>query len=284
MTPRLNLFLLALALIIGLPTYWLLIDNRPEDAKAKPVSIGELRSLAASKPGSAPAAIRYEAIGRVLRMGNLSAAGAGLRPVRLFAFVHMLEVPGKAPILIGSGMTRKEAKKLDFSIYDSKAQARVTSALGKASFVIPLDRRPAQMGGAKALASDITGRNILSSIENLDEADAAGRPHALAPGVVLIPTPGRRPGSRLVYVRLADGREYLFVGGLARTKQAWRELRAPARLITDYREKEDRQEIYSWLLTVRTLKQEAPGLVIVPGSKIPKDSGLERYFPGHGAK
>ncbi|MCA9538421.1 MAG: MBL fold metallo-hydrolase [Myxococcales bacterium] len=37
----------------------------------------------------------------------------------------------------------------------------------------------------------------------------------LAPGVVLIPAPSHTPGSQLVYVRLADGAEYLFVGDIA---------------------------------------------------------------------
>ena len=44
MTRRLNWFLLAMLVLFGGPYYWLLIDNRPGDAAAKPVSITQLRS------------------------------------------------------------------------------------------------------------------------------------------------------------------------------------------------------------------------------------------------
>lgn len=284
MTRRLNLFLLVLLLMVGLPTYWLLIDNRPGDAEAKPISMVELRRHASSIPGKAPAAIRYELIGKFLRMRNLTGAGMGLRSGRLFAISHMLEIPGEPPILIGTGITRDEANALSFSTYDSKAQARVNLALRKAGHIIPLGNRTSQLGGARAMAADTSGALDLSSIETLDKTDADGRPHALAPGVVVIPMPGLKPGTRLVFVRLGDGREYLFAGNLARIRQAWTELRAPARLITDHVDKENRQEVYSWLLTLRKLKRQAPDLVIVSGNKIPRDGGLERYFPGHETK
>ena len=43
--------------------------------------------------------------------------------------------------------------------------------------------------------------------------------HALAPGVVLIKSPGHTPGSQMVYVKLADGRELLLLGDVS-----WRRL------------------------------------------------------------
>jgi len=36
--------------------------------------------------------------------------------------------------------------------------------------------------------------------------------YPLAPGVVLIKSPGHTPGSQMIYVVLADGAEYLFIG------------------------------------------------------------------------
>ena len=41
------------------------------------------------------------------------------------------------------------------------------------------------------------------------------RLYPIAPGVVLIRAPGHTPGSQMVYVRLASGRELLFIGDIA---------------------------------------------------------------------
>jgi len=69
----------------------------------------------------------------------------------------------------------------------------------------------------------------------------------------------------MIYVRLADGREVLFAGDIATMAASWQELRARSRLIGDYLAPEDRREVYAWLRTIRALKAEAPGLLIVPG-------------------
>ena len=69
----------------------------------------------------------------------------------------------------------------------------------------------------------------------------------------------------MVFVRLADGREFLFAGDIATMARSWQELRARSRLIGDYFAPEDRAEIYAWLKTIRALKAQSPGLVILPG-------------------
>ena len=59
----------------------------------------------------------------------------------------------------------------------------------------------------------------------------AGAPQAVAPGVVVIPAPSHTLGSQMVFVKLADGREFLFAGDIATMASSWRELRARSRLI-----------------------------------------------------
>jgi hypothetical protein len=51
MTRRLNWFLLAMLVLFGGPYYWLLIDNRPGDAAAKPVSITAVAQLGSLDSG-----------------------------------------------------------------------------------------------------------------------------------------------------------------------------------------------------------------------------------------
>ena len=69
----------------------------------------------------------------------------------------------------------------------------------------------------------------------------------------------------MIYVRLANGRSYLFAGDIATLEKSWSELRARSRLVGDYIAPENRAEVYSWLLTIQKLKREDPSLMIIPG-------------------
>jgi glyoxylase-like metal-dependent hydrolase (beta-lactamase superfamily II) len=68
----------------------------------------------------------------------------------------------------------------------------------------------AQLQGALA-----EGARFTPDVVRLLEPLRYERLHLLAPGVVLVKAPGHTPGSQLVYVRLDDGRELLFVGDIA---------------------------------------------------------------------
>jgi len=90
-------------------------------------------------------------------------------------------------------------------------------------------------------------------------------PAAVAPGVVTIPAPSHTPGSQMIYVRLANGREYLFTGDIATLTISWQQVRGRSRLLSQYLMPEDRNEIRAWLLTINKLKEQAPDMTIVPG-------------------
>ena len=81
----------------------------------------------------------------------------------------------------------------------------------------------------------------------------------------MIPAPSHTPGSQLIFVRLADGREFLFAGDIASFAQNWQEIRARSQLVSRWFGPEDRGEVYSWLLTIKALKQAAPALKVIPG-------------------
>ena len=117
-----------------------------------------------------------------------------------------------------------------------------------------------------------------SQLARLLVADRKGVPHRAAPGVVVIPTPQFQPGSRMVYARLANGREFLFVGKLAPIRRNWLGPRLPARFVTNLGHRDDRQAMLSWLLTIRALKQGAPALEVISGGMIPQRSGMQLYF------
>jgi glyoxylase-like metal-dependent hydrolase (beta-lactamase superfamily II) len=119
----------------------------------------------------------------------------------------------------------------------SKADAgsfeRVEAAMKKASAIVFTHEHVDHVGGAAA-APDFPAiaKQVVMTREQLDSprlergdfppgALASLQPlayeglHAIAPGVVLQKAPGHSPGTQLVYVELANGQRYLFIGDIA---------------------------------------------------------------------
>jgi glyoxylase-like metal-dependent hydrolase (beta-lactamase superfamily II) len=88
---------------------------------------------------------------------------------------------------------------------------------------------------------------------------------AVAPGVVLIRAAGHTPGSQMVYVKRADGQEFLFVGDVAWKMRNIDLVRERARLVTWMFLREDRDAVLSQLAALNLLKKANPGLHIIPG-------------------
>jgi hypothetical protein len=236
MTRRLNFFLLGVLLIVGLPYYWLLLETGPGDARPHDVSIGDLRRLSAEKPGPLPSAIEAELVGHRLLPGNLVAAGSGIKRRFVGLMVVHLQVPGGKPVIIEPGRASGRDDGLLAVHLHYDGPRKLAAARQSAGLVIDLDAGPAD-----------------------------GKPAAIAPGIVVIPAPSRRPGTRMLYVRTASGAEYLFAGDVAPLALSWLELRNRPRLLTDYWFPEDRRRVFEWLLTIRKLKAQAPALHVIPG-------------------
>ena len=96
---------------------------------------------------------------------------------------------------------------------------------------------------------------------------------ALAPGVVLIKSPGHTPGSQMVYVKRADGRELLFLGDVSwrlRNLEQVRERPLFMTLIIG----EDRRQVMGQFQALHALHQAEPGLALVPGHDGPAVQAL----------
>jgi glyoxylase-like metal-dependent hydrolase (beta-lactamase superfamily II) len=282
MTRKLNRILLALLLVFGLPGYWLLYDNRPGDIPAKPVTIAQLRSLAASLPGAAPSGVEYEVLAERSVPGNLFAAGSGFRGRSMGVMVYRLPVQGGRAVMIDSGLTRSASTSMGMENYSDAASQRIAAALRSAGTIVMTHEHIDHEGGVVALgdpgvlarvrfnAAQISG-NRWTEMLPWPKSGRPGptisgtEPMAVAPGVVVIPAPSHTPGSQMIYVRLASGRELLFAGDIATLEDSWRDLRARSRLVSDFLAPENRAEVFSWLRTMRALKAEAPRLDIVPG-------------------
>jgi glyoxylase-like metal-dependent hydrolase (beta-lactamase superfamily II) len=281
-TKRLNIVLLALLLLIGVPSYWLLIDNRPGDAAAKPISITQLRELAASMPGVAPTGVEMELVAFRRLPGTLFVAGSGLKRKLIGVMSFRLPVPGAGPIMIDSALNAPVSEAMGMERFDPQAWARVERGLRDASQVIITHEHADHLGGlvglgdravlakARLNAQQLPGNTWTDMLKwpppPLPKPSISGSaPLAVAPGVVVIPAPSHTPGSQMVFVRLADSREYLFTGDIATMAQSWQDLRARSRLIGDHLAPENRAEVFAWLKTIRALKDQAPKLEVIPG-------------------
>jgi hypothetical protein len=72
----------------------------------------------------------------------------------------------------------------------------------------------------------------------------------------------------MVYVHLADGREYLLAGPVAPYAMNLADLRTRSRLMDLWEGPQDRAGAMRWLVTLRALQREAPGLFIAPGHDV----------------
>ena len=282
MTKRLNWILAVVLVMVGLPYYWLLIDNRAGDAQPKPISIAQLRQAAAALPGAAPTAVEVELVTFRRLPGDLFAAGSGIKRRLIGVMVWRLPIPGKGPLVIDSALDAAAAKQMGMEQFKPDAWQRAVTALGEASMILITHEHADHLGGVVSQGRrDVLDRTLFNPQQlpgnrwtdlltwpapPLPQPAITGpaiRP--VAPGVVVIPAPSHTAGSQMVYVRLADGREYLFTGDIATLAQNWQEQRARSRLIGDWLAPEDRGEVYAWLKTIAALKAAAPGLVVLPG-------------------
>lgn len=264
MTNRLSRWLLIAILLFAGAFWWLLIATDAGEAPAKPIHIAELRVLAGILPGQRPASVHATVLGSRMTWGDVYAAGIGLKRRPLDVVAWTLPVPGKGPVVIDPGGPPPEAGMGRFANFDPARQSLIDAQAQAASLVLytqgqqrELPRAAYQLGKAGMSRS----------------GPAPAGPHpityttaqAVAPGVVVIPASSHARDARLIYVQLADGREFLFAGAVAPLAENWMRLRARSHLATAWGPVQDRGETYAWLRTIRQLNSEAPAMKVVPG-------------------
>ncbi len=80
----------------------------------------------------------------------------------------------------------------------------------------------------------------------------------------------------MIYVRRADGREYLFMGDTGSLAANVREQRIRSRYITDFITHEDRRAVMLQTRELARLARENPQLVLVPGHDAEAVAAMQR--------
>lgn len=304
MTRRLNRLLLVLALLLGAPYYWFFLDNSAGAVPRHRIDPGELRRLAASLPGPAPSRVEMECAGFRRVPGTLMVAGAGIKRKLICYMAFRLPVPGGRPVMIESGITARDAAAIGAEAFHAPVQRRIEEALDEAGLILVTHEHADHLGALAAHGGRALAQAAMLNPNQLPPAPLAARLRwdrtaipaarlpgerimAVAPGVVVIPAPGSHtPGSQMIYVRLGDGREYLFAGDISSFAQNWKEQRGRSRFVETWLAPENRAEVFGWLAAIGELKRADPGLVVVPGHDFEwlrdtaNAAGIENGFTG----
>lgn len=264
--------------------WWFAVDSRmPADADY-PLDIAELRRLADSLPGDKPREARYEKVSAFSFPAAMIVSGDGWSTREMPVYAYQL-VYGDRTVMIDSALDRSLAKP-DFMVpfFDEAARQRVEQALTQASLIVITHEHADHIGGVAQhprLAALLPALRLTQTqLAHTDRMKPAMLPAdlfagyqplnyeryaAVAPGVVLIAAAGHTPGSQMVYVKLSDGRELLFLGDVSWHQRNIELQRERPRFVTAWLIGEDRDAVFGQLKSLHRLAQKEPALQQVPG-------------------
>lgn len=274
--------LLFTAVILG-GAYYALVVYSPTEGTPYSIDIAKVRELANSIPGEKPSDVRYEHVMDFQFAEAMVVAGDPWKWTPISVYSWQLVYPHKT-IIVDTAMNREIAKpEFLVPMYNDTAYQRMQQAMDKASMIVLTHEHMDHIGGLAAsphLAALMPAVRL--TVEQLDNRKGMApavlpmdvvtgyqpihydQMMALAPGVVLIKSPGHTPGSQMVYVQRADGRELLLMGDVSwhmRNIDLVRERPLFMTLIVG----EDRAQVMGEFQALHDLHVAEPKLNLVPG-------------------
>lgn len=281
-----------LVVAVGLGgAYWYYVADSAVPASATfKTDIAGWRALIAADTAQLPAEIRVEFVGRdTVPLGAMQ-AGAPFQDYKRVRAAFQVNGPAGS-VVIDTAMDKEIAAKAQqgpAATFDEAAYVRVLGAMGNASRVVVTHEHPDHMGGVmkfpvmerlaerltlssrqqaglRALAPEAATALAGADIRGLDTAER------IAPGVVMIPAPGHTPGSVMFFVKLADGREALFIGDIAWVLSNVSDLATRPRFVQQFYmvSSEDRAVVADQIRALHDLKAQESALTIIPAHDAP---------------
>ncbi|MEO6599136.1 MAG: MBL fold metallo-hydrolase [Polyangiaceae bacterium] len=189
---------------------------------------------AAIGAGPLPDHIEVERVGEFAFPGAIVVAGDSFALRQMTLLVHRVVWPDRS-LVIDTAMSPAASKAMPGAKPDAAAFERVEQALKTADVIVFTHEHSDHVGGiasapdfasiakkVRITREQLNGPKLeraefpAGTLEQLQPLDYNGL-YAVAPGVVLQKAPGHSVGSQLVYVELANGTRFLFVGDIAWT-------------------------------------------------------------------
>jgi glyoxylase-like metal-dependent hydrolase (beta-lactamase superfamily II) len=212
------------------------IGAAPLSAQANPYTdslLATVRMLAHAAPGDLPSAVGYLSV--VDDSTPESDAVEGAPKTRTFEVTPAFQVRYRAGwVMVDAGMSHAAAG--NDGIYHQDNYDKVQAALRRARLIVATHEHSDHVDGVinSPYFGDVAPRTMMTEAQmhtllgkpgrgsgGLDSARARHfvvvdyeRALPIAPGVVLVRAPGHTPGSQIVYVKLASGRELMLIGDI----------------------------------------------------------------------
>jgi glyoxylase-like metal-dependent hydrolase (beta-lactamase superfamily II) len=280
---RRGLRILVILALLLVPAYYVLVLYSPAEGADYSLDIAKVRELANSIPGDKPSELRYEHIMDFRFAKAMVAAGDPWQWTPIPVYSWQLVFPDKT-LIVDTAMNRAIAKP-DFLVplYDDAAYQHMDQAMDQAAMIVITHEHMDHIGGLIAhphLAALLAKTRLTTEqLANPDGMKPVAIPPdllknyqplqydhmlAIAPGVVLIKSPGHTPGSQMVYVQRADGRELLLLGDVS-----WQmrniEIVRERPLFMTLMISENRGQVIGEFKALHQLAQAEPNLKLVPG-------------------
>jgi glyoxylase-like metal-dependent hydrolase (beta-lactamase superfamily II) len=281
--PALLRLLLTLAILYPLAGCSLLDSEPVPEVSRYDLDLDGLRRLADSMPGERPIELRRALVATANLPGALMMAGASWDAREMTHVAFQVLYRDGSFLLLDSVQDREAHEGVPGAgPFDERIWQDVQRALSEADQILISHEHPDHIGGAARhpRPERLVGRLRLNAqqLANHDMLERAGFPEALraslepmayedaiavAPGVVVKRAPGHTPGNQMIYVRLANGGELLYVGDVVWNRDAITELRYRPRFVTDWLIGEDRETTIHQLRALRDLRDGGEPVQIV---------------------